>query len=150
MSAKMCRATKNKYVQLLLPPHLEAMDKIKEEQGAKETKRQRQGAKETKRQREDDAEGYVYVFSNPMYAYHGENVFMIGFSKDPEQYVLDLDSEYPESAEIEYTYKHVNARLLQERVHKGLNYFRLVPSTHFFKCALPVIIEIIVYLASTM
>ena len=53
---------KNKYVQLSLPPHLEAMDKRKEEQGAKETKRQRQGAKETKRQREDDAEGYVYVF----------------------------------------------------------------------------------------
>ena len=85
-----------------------------------------------------------------MYAYHGENVFMIGFSKDPEQYVHDLDSEYPESAEIEYTYKHVNARLLQERVHKGLNSFRLVPSTHFFKCALPVIIEMIVSLASTM
>ena len=126
------------------------MDKRKEEQGAKETKRQRQGAKETKRQREDDAEGYVYVFSNPMYAYYGENVFMVGFSKDPEQDVLDLDSQYLESAEIEYTYKHVNARLLQERVHNGLNSFRVVPSTHFFKCALPVIIEMIESLASTM
>ena len=41
---------------------------------------------------------------------------MIGFSKDPEQYVHDLDSEYPESAEIEYTYKHVNARLLTKNV----------------------------------
>ena len=75
---------------------------------------------------------------------------MIGFSKDPEQYVQGLDSQYPESAEIEYTYKHVNAQLLQERVHKALNFFLLFPNTHFFKCALPLIFEMILYMASSM
>ena len=59
-----------------------------------------------KRNREEQEKGYVYVFSNPMYSYYGENVYKIGYSKEPEKRVHDFDTGYPEETTIVYTYKH--------------------------------------------
>ena len=62
-----------------------------------------------KRKREEQEKGYVYVFSNPMYSYYGENVYKIGYSKDPEKRVHDFDTGYPEETTIVYAYKHERA-----------------------------------------
>ena len=69
-----------------------------------------------KRKREEQEKGYVYVFSNPMYTYYGENVYKIGYSKDPEKRVRDFDTSYPEETTIVYTYKHERARVLEQSV----------------------------------
>ena len=84
-----------------------------------------------KRKREEQEKGYVYVFSNPMYAYYGENVYKIGYSKEPEKRVRDFDTSYPEETTIVYTYKHDRARTLEQTVHKALDIFRLFPNREF-------------------
>ena len=96
-----------------------------------------------KRKREEQEKGFVYVFSNPMYSYYGENVYKIGYSKDPEKRVRDFDTSYPEETTIVYTYKHERARVLEQSVHKALDMFRLFPNREFFKCSVPTIREII-------
>ena len=96
-----------------------------------------------KRKREEQEKGYVYVFSNPMYSYYGENVYKIGYSKDPEKRVRDFDTSYPEETTIVYTYKHERARVLEQSVHKALDMFRLFPNREFFKCSVPTIREIV-------
>jgi len=96
-----------------------------------------------KRKREEQEKGYVYVFSNPIYSYYGENVYKIGYSKEPEKRVRDFDTSYPEETTIVYTYKHERARVLEQSVHKALDMFRLFPNREFFKCSVPTIREIV-------
>ena len=96
-----------------------------------------------KRKREEQEQGFVYVFSNPMYSYYGENVYKIGYSKDPEKRVHDFDTSYPEETTIVYTYKHERARTLEQSVHKALDMFRLFPNREFFKCNVSTIREIV-------
>ena len=62
-----------------------------------------------------------------MYAHYGANVYKIGYSGDAEERVHDFDTGYPESANIVYTFKHMNTRCLEQRVHKALDMFRLFP-----------------------
>ena len=92
-----------------------------------------------KRKREEQEAGFVYVFSNPMYSYYGENVYKIGYSKDPEKRVHDFDTGYPEETTIVYTYHHERARNLEQSVHKALDIFRLFPNREFFKCSITTI-----------
>ena len=82
----------------------------KEEEKVEEKKE-----KETKRK--ENPEGYVYVFSNAMYVHYGDNVYKIGYSGDANERVHDFDTGYPESANIVYTFKHVNARCLEQSIH---------------------------------
>ena len=122
----------------------------KEDEQKEEEKVEEKKERETKRKRKENPEGSVYVFSNAMYAHYGANVYKIGYSGDAEERVHDFDTGYTESANIVYTFKHVNARCLEQRVHKALDMFRLFPNREFFKCALPVIKAMIEYLATTM
>ena len=78
-----------------------------------------------------------------MYSYYGENVYKIGYSKEPEKRVRDFDTSYPEETTIVYTYKHERARVLEQSVHKALDMFRLFPNREFFKCSVPTIREIV-------
>ena len=97
---------------------------------------------------DNNSEGYVYVLSNPIYVAYGENVYKIGYSKDPDERVHDFDTAYPEPSTMVYTFKHENARLLEQQVHEVLAKFRLFSNREFFKCKLPAIIEMIMYLGS--
>ena len=103
-----------------------------------------------KRKREEQEKGYVYVFSNPMYTYYGENVYKIGYSKEPEKRVRDFDTSYPEETTIVYTYKHDRARNLEQSVHKALDIFRLFPNREFFKCSITTIREFVESLGNKM
>ena len=132
-----------------IKPMNETKQEEKDEQ-KEEKKEEEKKEIETKRKRKENPEGYVYVFSNVMYAHYGDNVYKIGYSGDAEERVHDFDTGYPELVNIVYTFKHVNARCLEQRVHKALDMFRLFPNREFFKCALPVIKAMIEYLASTM
>ena len=90
---------------------------------------------------------YVYVLSNPMYVAYGDDVYKIGHSKDPEERSHDFDTSYLEPSTLVYTYRHVNAPLLEQRVHKALDMFRMASNREFFKCELHIIKDIICYLA---
>ena len=103
-----------------------------------------------KRKREEQEQGFVYVFSNPMYSYYGENVYKIGYSKDPEKRVHDFDTGYPEETTIVYTYQHERARNLEQSVHKALDIFRLFPNREFFKCSITTIREFVESLGDKM
>ena len=79
-------------------------------------------------------------------------MYKIGYFAEAEEHVHVhiFNTGYPESANILYTFKDVNARSLEQRVHKALDIFHLFPNCEFFMCALPVIKNLIEYLASTM
>ena len=109
-----------------------------------------QDVKKTKRKRKENPEGYVYVFSNPTHAHYGENVYKIGYSGDPNERAHDFDTANPETSIVLYTYRHKKARQLEQRVHDSLDMFRLYQNREFFKCALPVIKEMINFLGTTM
>ena len=92
----------------------------------------------------------MYIFSNPTYTYYSENVYKIGYSKDPLHRIQALDTAYPEPTIIVYTYYHVNARTLEKLVHKALAMFRLFSNREFFKCEVPTIQKVIESLGNNL
>ena len=94
----------------------------------------------------DDAPQYtsfIYINTNPMYEYYGNNVFKIGCSNQPGTQIRDFDSAYIESSNTVYTYEHKNAGLIEEKLLEFLSPYQLCKSRKFFKCKLELIIEFI-------
>ena len=132
-----------------IKPINETKQEEKDEQ-KEEEKEEKNKEPETKRKRKENPEGYVYVFSNPTHAHYGENVYKIGYSGDPNEREHDFDTANPKPSNVLYTYRHKKARQLEQRVHDSLDMFRLYQNREFFRCALPVIKEMINFLGTTM
>ena len=90
------------------------------------------------------------MFLNPTHAHYGENVYKIGYLGDPNERVEDFDTANPKPLNILYTYRHKKAQQVEQRVHEVLDMFCLFPNHEFFKCSLPAIQQIIVYIGSTI
>ena len=65
------------------------------------------------------------MLPNSIYLDYGENVNKIGFSKDTEEQLCGYITAYPELSIMECTFKHANARQLEQQAHEALDKHRL-------------------------
>ena len=83
--------------------------------------------------------GYLYIVSNPQM--HGENCFKIGLTSDLKRRMEDFNSATINIGTFEH-HGHIickDVEIVEKRVHRDLEYFRVVRNKEFFKCHISII-----------
>ena len=83
--------------------------------------------------------GYLYIVSNPQM--HGENCFKIGFTSDLKRRMEEFNSATINIGKFEH-HGHIickDVEIVEKRVHRDLEYFRVVRNKEFFKCHISII-----------
>jgi hypothetical protein len=83
---------------------------------------------------------WVYVLSNEQ-QFNSNKRVKIGYSRDPDRRGDELDSGASHPFRLEYAAAMVDARRVEQSVHKALAGFRCNPSREFFDCGIDVAIQ---------
>lgn len=82
-------------------------------------------------------QGYIYVYSAPMFSYYGENVYDVGFTKDLSKRWKQFRSDVPEGEFIHV--RQVNSMKDETELHRLLSAYRLFHNHELFDVPLETI-----------
>jgi hypothetical protein len=87
--------------------------------------------------------GYIYVLSNPMYAYYGSYTYKIGRCKDLGKRLKAYVTPYPQPVVVVHYVQVQDSRVAEKLCFKHLAKYRLYPNREFFQCRVALVRKVL-------